>query len=133
MPHTKDEAEAARKNESSGSSNPQHVVTDEEMQECITGCLACRAICLQTVDHCLAMGGAHVAQQHVRLLLDCAELCQTSVHFMITHSPLEARIWALCAEACRACEAACRKMGDTMDLRCAESCPRCAEMLRHLS
>ncbi len=108
-----------------------HTMTDDEMQECITGCLACHATCLQTVAHCLDVGGAHVTQQHVRLLLDCAELCLSSAHLMITRSPYAGRSCALCAEACRACEAACLEMKDAADLRCAAACRRCAEMLPH--
>ena len=95
----------------------------------VAGCLACHATCLQTVEHCLTKGGAHAAREHIQLLLDCAELCESSAHFMIRESPFQGRICALCAEACRACEEACRRMGDAADLRCAESCRRCAEML----
>lgn len=131
MPHTKDHAKAAAKPIPTGSPSKHHEMTSAEMQECITGCLACHAICLQTVDHCLETGGAHVAQRHIRILLDCADLCETSAHLMITQSPFEGRICALCAEACRACEAACRQMGDALDLKCAESCRKCAEMMPH--
>ena len=28
--------------------------------------------------HCLGLGGAHADHMHIRLLLDCADICQTS-------------------------------------------------------
>ena len=49
-----------------------------EMQECIEECLRCHGICLQTVSHCLELGGKHADPDHIGLLLDCAEICRTS-------------------------------------------------------
>ena len=129
MEHKKDHAKATMKSAASGAAGTHAAMTSKEMDECINGCLACHATCLQTVEHCLEKGGAHAAREHIRLLLDCAELCEVSAHVMIRQSPFQGRICALCAEACRACEADCRSMGDVVDLRCAESCRRCAEML----
>lgn len=106
-----------------------HQMAGSELEDCITGCLACHAICLQTMYHCLKVGGARAGADHVRMLLDCATLCGASVQLMLAESPLQAQVCALCAEACRECEAACRRMGDVTDLRCADSCRRCAEML----
>ncbi len=133
MEHTKAHAKATTRSDASGISSKHNAMTSPEMDECITGCLACHAICLQTVEHCLEKGGAHAAHGHIRLLLDCAELCEASAHVMIRQSPFQGRICALCAEACRACEEACRRMGDAADLRCAESCRRCAEMVSHVA
>jgi hypothetical protein len=133
MAHDQDHAKAATKCVATTTSSKHAAMTSQEMEECITGCLACHAICLQTVEHCLEKGGAHAAQEHIRLLLDCAEFCEASAHFMIRQSPFQGRICALCAEACRACEAACRRFGDVADLQCAESCGRCAEMQHHIA
>lgn len=129
MQHHRDHAKSTMESPASGASGKYAAMTSQEMDECITGCLSCHATCLQTVEHCLESGGAHADREHIRLLLDCAELCESSAHFMIRESPFQGRICALCAEACRACEEACRRMGDAADLRCAESCRRCAEML----
>lgn len=130
MDHAMDHAAATVKSSASGQ---PAAMTSIDMEQCITGCLACHAVCLQTVEHCLEMGGAHVAPSHIRLLLDCADLCEASAHFMIRRSPLAGRVCALCAEACRACEEACRRMGDVADVHCAESCRRCAEMVTHMA
>lgn len=47
----------------------------QEMQQCIDNCLNCHSLCLQTVGHCLEMGGKHAEAAHILMLLDCAEIC----------------------------------------------------------
>jgi hypothetical protein len=43
-----------------------------EMQECIDNCTQCHNICVETIDHCLEMGGKHADTAHIRILQDCA-------------------------------------------------------------
>ena len=69
----------------------------ERMQECIDNCSNCHAACLETVVYCLQKGGHHAEEGHVRLLLDCAEICQTSANFMLRNSPLHAITCAACS------------------------------------
>jgi hypothetical protein len=57
-----------------------------EMRECIQNCLDCHRICTETVTHCLMMGGEHAAAEHIGLMLDCAQICQTSADFMLRMS-----------------------------------------------
>ena len=38
--------------------------------------------------HCLEMGGEHVAPDHLRLTLLCAEICETSAKFLMSNSDL---------------------------------------------
>ena len=106
-----------------------HSAMSTEMQQCIQECLNCHSVCLATAHHCLAMGGRHAAPEHITLLHDCAQSCQTSADFMLRHSRLHGRACAFCAEVCRACEQSCRAMGgdDEMLKQCAEACRRCAE------
>lgn len=105
----------------------EHTISPE-MQECIDECVACYSLCEQTVQHCLEMGGKHAAPHHIRLLLDCAEICRTSAGFMLRGSDFHHRTCGVCAEVCRACEKECRSMGDDeMMQRCADACRRCAE------
>jgi hypothetical protein len=98
-----------------------------EMQECIDECLRCHAICLQTVSHCLELGGRHADPAHIGVMLDCAEICQTSANFMLRGSERHQLTCRICAEICRACAEDCERMaqGDSMMLQCAEECRRC--------
>lgn len=102
------------------------IQTNSKMQDCIEACLHCYQVCQQTaMTHCLEMGGKHVAPDHMRLMLGCAEICRTSAHFMLTNVAMHAVVCAACAEVCRACADDCRNVGD-MD-ECVEACERCAQ------
>lgn len=59
-----------------------HTMISQEMKDCIRVCLDCGDSCLQTVTHCLSKGGKHAEIEPVRLLLDCAAICETSAGFM---------------------------------------------------
>ncbi len=42
------------------------------MQYCVTECLSCHQLCLETIAFCLRTGGEHAQEDHIRLLTDCA-------------------------------------------------------------
>ena len=100
-----------------------------EMQECIQNCDDCRDLCLATVTHCLDMGGQHASSTHIRTLLDCAEICQTSANFMLRGSDMHGQTCGVCASACERCADECESMadGDEQMLACAKACRTCAE------
>lgn len=100
-----------------------------DMQQCIQACLDCYAVCTTTAAHCLGLGGEHASLEHQTILLDCARLCQASADFMLRGSHRHQQVCAVCAEACRACERECTRLGasDAMMQQCAEACRRCAE------
>jgi hypothetical protein len=70
------------------------------------------------------MGGEHVQPQHFRLMLDCAQICQTAADFMLRKSPHHPHLCSECAEICRLCADDCERMGDMDD--CVEACRKCA-------
>ena len=121
MPHTSAEATA----HSSGRST--------DLESCIDVCSECHRICLETVATCLSMGGAHAAPEHIRLLLDCAQICQTSADFMTRGSPLHHLTCGACAEICRACADSCNKLGGPEMQRCADLCKRCADSCERMA
>lgn len=101
--------------------------SDDEMKQCIQLCQDCHALCLQTVDHCLKLGGRHAAADHIRLLLDCADMCETTAHYLLRGSSFHERICRLCADVCRQCGENCGQLAGDDELlkRCAELCRRC--------
>jgi hypothetical protein len=101
----------------------------QEMRQCIQNCLDCHSICLETVTHCLQRGGQHAGPGHIRLLLDCAQICQTSADFMLRLSPWHPHTCGVCADICRRCAIACAQLGadDGTMQRCADVCRHCAE------
>ena len=105
-----------------------------EMKECIQRCLDCYRTCVETATYCLQQGGRHAEARHMRVLLDCAELCRTSADFMLRGSEFHGRICGVCAEVCERCAQECERFGDDAQMRaCAEACRRCAEACRRMA
>lgn len=113
----------------------QHHQTNQQMQECISNCMTCHAVCLETIGHCLEMGGEHASAEHIGLLQDCAQICATSADFMLRMSSRHPQICGVCADVCEACAAECERLADGSDFmrRCADACRRCAESCRAMS
>lgn len=107
---------------------------DTAMGSGVQTALECHTICLETITHCLAKGGEHARPDHIKLLLDCAEICQTAANFMTRDSEAHALTCRVCAEICERCAASCEEMGDDDEMRrCAEACLRCAESCREMA
>jgi hypothetical protein len=111
-----------------------HSKLDEMTRECIRECQSCHSICLETVTHCLEMGGKHADPAHIRLLLDCANICATSADFMLRNSNLHPITCGACAEICERCAQSCERMGDDPIMQqCAAACRSCEQSCRRMS
>lgn len=96
------------------------------MKQCIKHCLECHRICLEmSMNHCLETGGDHVEPEHFRLMVNCADICQTSANFMLSSSKLHKVTCEACAKVCEACAESCAKVGGMEE--CVEACRTCAE------
>ena len=107
--------------------------TSDRMQECIDRCHGCEETCLQTVNHCLELGGKHAEAAHIRTLLACAAICETSANVMSFGSEHHARVCEVCAEICDACAKDCDQFDDETMRHCADTCRRCAESCRQMA
>jgi hypothetical protein len=106
----------------------------QEMQRCLQNCTNCHMTCLQTSAYCLSKGGKHAEPAHIRLLLDCADICRTSADFMLRGSQYHNRVCGTCAEVCSACAKDCEQMGDDQTMQaCADMCRRCADSCRQMA
>ncbi len=109
-------------------------IMNREMQQCIDNCTACHNSCVETAAHCMELGGEHAAAEHIRALVDCAELCAASANFMLRGSQLHPDVCGVCADACERCAEECERMGDDeMMKKCAAACRRCAESCRKMA
>jgi hypothetical protein len=105
-----------------------------EMEQCISNCLSCAAVCEQTLQHCLSKGGRHAEPRHIAMLQDCVEICSTSAHFMLRGSMRHATTCRACAEICEACAKDCEAMADDAVMKqCAEACRACAASCRSMA
>lgn len=103
------------------------------LKECIQICWDCRTECLESLyDHCLPTGGKHAETEHVKLMADCIQACQTAADFMLRNSRLHTSECAACADVCEACADSCERLGDAKMKRCAEICRRCAQSCREM-
>ena len=106
----------------------------QDHQTCIAACTECHRVCLDTLTrHCLVKGGAHAAPDHVRMMLDCAAICQTSADFMIRGSPRHGAVCQVCASICAACAESCARFDDPAMRACAEACRACAVACRRMA
>ena len=107
---------------------------DDRMRACIEQCNHCQEICTETVAHCLQMGGEHAEPGHIRLILDCAEICQTSANFMLRISDFQGQTCGVCADVCERCAEDCERFDDDqMMQQCAEVCRSCAASCRAMA
>ncbi|MBP6058933.1 MAG: four-helix bundle copper-binding protein [Nitrosomonas sp.] len=105
-------------------------LAEHDIQVCITACNHCHQVCLQTgMNHCLETGGEHVAPEHFRLLMNCAEICQTSANFLLSGS-IQHSLCTICAEICEACAIDCERI-EGMD-ECVKACKECAKTCRQM-
>ena len=103
-----------------------------DMQSCIDACAQCHQVCTKmAMIHCLKMGGKHVEPDHFRLMVNCAEICQTSANLQLSGSAFSARLCAVCADICQACADSCREL-DGME-ECVQACDACASSCRSMA
>lgn len=89
----------------------------------------CHGTCLSmAVNHCLALGGEHARPQHMRLMLDCVDICALARDAVLRKSQFHTSILALCAEICGTCGKACDELGQMEE--CAAACRACMEACR---
>jgi hypothetical protein len=100
---------------------------NDEMEVCLQNCRECQRICLETASFCLQLGSEIASGPVIRLLLDCAEICQTSANFMLRNSDLHGLTCRACAEVCARCATECERISNAQMQACAEVCRRCAQ------
>lgn len=111
--------------------NPRAEV-DQTLQDCVEECQRCHSVCFQTaMVSCLERGGDHIDPEHFRLMLNCAEICQTAANFMLSGSPLHGTVCLACAEICDACAKSCERLGDMQ--QCVGICRSCADRCRSMA
>ncbi len=90
-----------------------------QMQDCINDCLNCHNVCTDRAMSTLAAG----KPDHIKVLLDCAEICLASAHSMMRNSPLYGHFCNACQAICTHCADMCDSIGDQ---GCANACRACA-------
>jgi hypothetical protein len=112
----------------------QMTMTGHDMTACIDECGKCHRVCVETLRYCLEKGGRYAASNHILLLIDCAEICQTNANFMLRGSVVHRTICGACADTCERCAESCESIGDDAQLKaCAKTCRDCAQSCRNMA
>lgn len=101
----------------------------DQMWNCIENCLETHEAATRCIFHCLEQGGKQAAPDHIRMLMDCAEITRTSADFMLRGSAHHHFTCGVCGKICEHCAAECDALdaGSEHMHRCAEACRRSAE------
>lgn len=113
-----------------------HAMTEATpaLDRCIRDCLDCARSCYEMITHCLELGGEHAEPRHIKALLDCAQMCETSAAFMARGSELHPKVCGVCAEACERCAEECERFPDDEAMAaCAAICRKAAESCRTMA
>lgn len=110
------------------------MITQAEMQECMQECMKCHTVCMETLTYCMQQGGMYATSEMMCMLLDCAEMCQTTANCMMRGSPMCIQMCTVCANVCTQCADMCMQMGEDARMQaCAEACRCCAESCQKMT
>ena len=94
----------------------------------------CRRACLDAVRRGLDAEGPGLDDAQLGLLLDGAEVCETTIRFRRRNFTLHPRVCALCVDICERCAELCEALADDTVMRvCRDACRRCAAICRQLA
>ncbi len=105
----------------------------EDVRKCMLECLNCATVCRDTMTHCLETGGEHAKPEHIFMLLDCAEFCETNAHILMHNSPVHHITCEACGQICEQCAEDCERMEDQEMRECVDACRRCVETCRKMA
>lgn len=104
------------------------------MNACIKACWDCRNECQKVFfNYCLKKEGEHTKPDHIKLMMDCIQICQIAADFMTRDSTFHKNICETCAEICEACAESCTQIKDEKMQHCANVCRQSAESCRQMS
>lgn len=114
---------------------PRTVILERSdvVNRCIDACKDCHGVCTETIIHCLNMGGKHAETSHVRLMRDCADICEESEDFMLRGSEFMNQVCSMCADICDSCAESCEAFDDQAMKTCAQTCRDCSSVCREMA
>lgn len=100
----------------------------QQNEECIQQCIGTYRLTLQSVGYCLDKGGEYSSTKMIQRLLDCAEICRTTMSYLIRSSDKHSTMCGSCAEICLQTAEDCERFSDDSSMKaCAQQCRSCAE------
>ncbi|WP_129337848.1 four-helix bundle copper-binding protein [Cellulomonas endophytica] len=118
---------------------PARVDLDHDLlARVVEAAATCSQVCTACADACLSEDGVADLRRCIRIDLDCADVCATTVRVLSRHTAYEAAITRAvlqaCVTACLTCAAECEQHAGMHEhcRVCAEACRACEELCREL-
>lgn len=105
-------------------------MSTQDLQRCIDACLQCLQDCERALGACLAQPQFAEA---IRILQDCADICQLCIYLMLRNSNFHAKACQICAEVCLQCAETCSGIELEACRKTVLSSRHCAELCQQMS
>jgi hypothetical protein len=93
----------------------------------------CAMMYESTADTLLHRPDAHMRRHQIKLLHDCASICELCAKYISRHSPVEKAICEFCAYVCEVCGHECLRHPDHESQICGHICLNCARECRAMA
>lgn len=112
-------------------------VDQARLTACIEACMRCAQACTACADACLSEDTVGELTKCIRTNLDCADICETTGQVLSRHTGYDANITRAileaCAQVCKACGDECARHTQHPHCAvCAEACRDCERACREL-
>lgn len=105
----------------------------QDYKNCIDICLQCASICNYCASACTQEKDVSMMAECIRLDMECAALCYTTVQVMSIDGKTVKDICRLSGDICERCSVECAKHQNEHCRQCAAICQRCAEECRKMA
>lgn len=106
-------------------------VLTSDLRAGIALCRRARLVLQAAAVRSFDAGGMELDPVHLRLLLDCAQMCEITADFMSRNSPYHLYLCEVCAAICEACAESCALAGSMEE--CTAICQECIVVCRALA
>lgn len=101
-------------------------MTDKHKQA-IESCHTCHITCQEMLAyHGDETGGRQLSSQHIKRLMACIEICQTTANLLAIRAPLSEQLCEICAHICEQCATSCAAIENKAMHKCADICRDCS-------
>ena len=104
-----------------------------DYQKCIDACNRCAQACYECFEACLSEADVRARTKCIKMLVECAQMCQMSAAGMASNGRFIKEHCNLCATVCDACAQECNMFKDQHCKQCAQECRTCAQECREMT
>ena len=102
-------------------------------QKCIDACNRCAQACYECFEACLNEADVQARTKCIKMLAECAQMCQMSATGMASNGMFVKEHCGLCAIVCDACAQECNMFKDQHCKQCAQECRTCAQECKDMA